>query len=268
MSSFIAEKLDDTHATADTGHMGRRTTSSNRSRRIADLVRRRIERGGERLWRLEDFRDLSFTAVAQALSRLTSRGGLERLSKGVYYHARPTAFGKSLPNPAEMSQLASQRKTVFPSGIAAANLLGFTTQTARRSEVATSALSLPRKLIGGDTIIHTRRPEAWAGLSGADAQLLDFLRRGGRTSELSQEETVRRTVVLLSERGRFERLLKIAGSEPPRVRAMLGAIGDQLGKKPAALRRLRASLNPLSRFDFGLLAGLPHAKSWQAKERR
>jgi hypothetical protein len=248
--------------------MGRRSTSLSGSRLIAGLVRRRIERGGERLWRFEDFRDLPVTAVAQALSRRTRKAMLERLSKGIYYHSRPTDFGKSLPNPADMSRLVSQRKTVFPSGIAAANLLGLTTQTARRSEVATSALSLPRKLIGGDTIIHTRRPEAWAGLSDADAALLDFLRRRGKTSELSPEETVQRTLVLLSERGRFTRLVRIADTEPPRVRAMLGAIGEQLGKKPATLRRLRASLNPLSRFDFGLLRGLPRAKSWQAKERR
>lgn len=268
MSSFIAEKLDVLATNTDTGHMGRRTASSISSRRIAGLVRWRMERGGERLWRLEDFRGLPFTAVAQALSRLTRQGRIERLSKGVYYHSRPTAFGKSLPNPADLSRLASQRNTVFPSGIAAANLLGFTTQTARRGEVSTSALSLPRKLIGSDMVIHTRRPEAWAGLSDADAALLDFLRRGGKTSELSLEETVRRTVALLSERGRFERLLKIVDSEPPRVRAMLGAVGEQLGKKRATLRRLRASLNPLSRFDFGLLTGLPRAKSWQAKEHR
>ena len=35
-----------------------------------------------------------------------------------------------------------------------------------------------------------------------------------------------------------------------------------------SLRRLRASLNPFSRFDFGLLVGLPHARSWQATESR
>ena len=52
------------------------------------------------------------------------------------------------------------------------------------------------------------------------------------------------------------------------MRAMIGAIGEQIGKKPAALARLRASLNPLSRFDFGLLAGLAHALNWQARGRR
>ena len=49
---------------------------------------------------------------------------------------------------------------------------------------------------------------------------------------------------------------------------MLGAIGEQIGKKGTILGRLRASLNPLSRFDFGLLAGLRSAKRWQAKERK
>ena len=180
------------------------------------FVRQQIERGGERLWKLEDFRDRPFAAVAQALSRLTRQGRLERLSKGVYYRTRDTSFGKSRPNPAAIQRLASRRKSVFPSGIAAANLLGFSTQTAKQNEVATSALSLPRKLVGSDTVIHTRRPEAWASLSESDAALLDFLRRAGRTSELSPEETIRRTIMLFSEKGRFERLLRIAASEPPR----------------------------------------------------
>jgi len=167
-----------------------------------------------------------------------------------------------------MRKLASRRKTFFPSGIAAANLLGFTTQMAGRGEVATSALSLPRKLIGGDTVVHTRRPEAWARLSDADAALLDFLRRAGTTSDLSDEETLRKTLTLSSEKGRYERLLKVADTEPPRVRALLGAIGEELAKKPIALRRLRDSLNPFSRFDFGALRGLRHAKKWQARDHR
>jgi hypothetical protein len=48
---------------------------------------------------------------------------------------------------------------------------------------------------------------------------------------------------------------------------MIGAIGQQLGKNRGALRRLRNSLNPFSRFDFGLLAGLRYARDWQAKGR-
>lgn len=247
--------------------MGQSTTSG-RSRQITAIVRNHIERGGERLWRLEDFRDLPFGAVAQALSRLTRKGLLQRLSKGVYYRPRQTTFGKSLPNPAIMQKLASRRKTVFPAGIAAANLLGFTTQMAGRGEVATSALSLPRKLIGSDTVVHTRRPETWASLSDQDAALLDFLRRAGSTSELPDEETLRKTLGLFSEKGRFERLLKVSNTEPPRVRAIMGAIGEQIGKSPSALKRLKESLNPFSRFDFGALHGLRYAREWQARDHR
>lgn len=245
--------------------MARVTNRSRSDRQVTTIVWRRIEAGGERLWRLGDFRDLSPSAVAQALSRLTHQEKIERLSKGVYYRARNTAFGKSRANPAQILQLATRDGTVFPSGIAAANLLGFTTQNPGRNEVATSALSLPRKLVGTDTVIHARRPEAWAGLSEADAALLDFLRRAGKTSELSSDETVSRVLSLFSEKDRFNRLLKIADTEPPRVRAMLGAIGEQLSPKSPALRRLRSSLNPLSRFDFGMLGSLPKARDWQAR---
>jgi hypothetical protein len=243
------------------------TALKHDTRQIASTVRQRIERGGD-LWRFEDFRDLPFPAVAQALSRLTKAGTIERLSKGLYYRPRQTALGKSRPNPAAISKLASQSKTMFPSGMAAANLLGFTTQNPRHSEMATSELSLPRKLVGADAVIHTRRPAAWAQLSETDAALLDFLRHGGKSSELSPDETTRRVLMFMAEKGRFERLLKIASTEPPRVRAMLGAIGEQLGKGEKSLRSLRASLNSLSRFDFGMLAGLRCARNWQAKESR
>lgn len=249
--------------------MGSMTTPiSTAARQVATVVRDRINRGGERLWRFADFGDLPFVAVAQILSRLARGGDVERLSKGLYYRSRETTFGRSRPNPAAIRTLAAQQGTVFPSGVAAANLLGFTTQAPRRAEVATSAQSLPRKLMGDDTVIHTRRPAAWAGMSQADAALLDFLRRGGKTSELSPQATVKRTLALCAERGRFARLLAVAATEPPRVRAMLGAIGEQLGKSAKALRPLRASLNPLSTFDFGLLSRLACARAWQAKVQR
>lgn len=247
--------------------MGPTAKSKAQSPRVMRLVRQRIERGGERLWRFDDFRDLPFSAVAKALSRLTRVGTIERLSKGTYYRTRQSTFGKSRPNPTTIRQLAARHKTVFPSGLAAANLLGFTTQTSRQSEVATSALSLPRKLVGDDTVVHTRRPEAWAGLPEKDAALLDFLRHGAKFSELGQEETIKRIFSLLLEQGRLDRLLRIAETEPPRVRAMLGALAERLGKNGRALHRLRASLNPLSRFDFGMLTALPNAIGWQAKER-
>lgn len=234
----------------------------------AEIVLSRIESGGERVWRFADFEGLPPAAVAQALSRLSRRGVIQRLGKGLYYRSRVTPFGESKPNRSVIRGLASRRRGVFPAGLSAANQLGFSTQNPARVELSTDGVSLPRLLIGDDAVVHTRRPHAWRGLSQDDAAFLDFLRNRGVTSELSPEETVSHVMRLAVERGRLQRLLKIAETEPPRVRAMLGAIGQQTGISVAKLRRLRKSLNPLSRFDFGVLAGLSYAGEWQAKERR
>lgn len=232
----------------------------------AALIQQRIESGGERLWRMGDFQDLPFAAVAQALSRLSRKGLIERLSKGIYYRPRLTALGSSRPLPSSLQTLASAKGPLFPAGLAAANLLGFTTQSAGRVEVATSRASLPRKLVGVDVVIHARRPDAWARLTQVEAALLDFLRRGGQHSELAPAETCQRLLSLLTVPGRFENLLKVAPTEPPRVRALLGALGERLGKPQRLLQPLRNSINPYSRFDFGLLSILPNARAWQAKE--
>jgi len=75
---------------------------------------------------------------------------------------------------------------------------------------------------------------------------------------------VQRLVRLLTVPGRFERIAEVAISEPPRVRAMLGALGQQAGVRAELLKPLRQSLNPLSHFDFGRLRELRHAREWQA----
>jgi hypothetical protein len=243
-----------------------RKTTEAAARTATETIRSKIEGGGERVWRFADFAGLPAAAVAQALSRLSRQGLIQRLGKGLYYRPRTTAFGPSKPNRSQIQGLPLRRKGVFPSGVSAANLLGFTTQNPGRVEVATDGPSLPRLIIGKETVIHTRRPESWRELSQEDAAFLDFLRNRGAASELTPEETVSRLIALAGEQGRLVRLLGVADSEPPRVRAMLGAIAEQLGTAGGKLKHLRSSLNPLSRFEFGILAALVHAAAWQAKE--
>ena len=138
---------------------------------------------------------------------------------------------------AHIRSLAFGSKGVFPAGIAAANLLGFTTQNPARIELATdSSASLAsssarmRSFTRGGRRRGGRYPKM-------DAALLDFLRNRGESSELPPEETVEKLLQYFREPGRFERLLKVAQSEPPRVRAMLGAIGEQIGQPESAPRR-------------------------------
>jgi len=269
VASFTTNKLDDDLNPGDNSTMKTKPEIIRPAAgSTAMTVRARIESSGERLWRLADFHGMPFMAVAQTLSRLSRQGVIQRLGKGLYYRSRQTAFGPSRPNMDHIRSLAARQKGVFPAGIAAANMLGFTTQNAARIELATASPSLPRLFLRKDALVHTRRPPAWRTLSESDAALLDFLRNRGASSELSPEETVAKLLHYFREPGRFDRLLKVAPSEPPRVRAMLGAIGDQIGQPENSLAELRKSLNPLSRFDFGILAALAYARRWQAKERK
>jgi hypothetical protein len=241
------------------------TTKSHRPARtqsIAGIIRQRIESGGEKFWTLADFPGPPATAVAQALSRLTRLGELQRVSKGLYYRSRDTVIGKSRPS--RDAILARRLKyPLKPAGLTAANFLAFSTQNPALREFATTVNAVS---FADDTIhVTTRRPESWEDLSSEEAALLDFLRGRGRHSELSPERTKERLIKLLSVPGRFERLVAAAPTEPPRVRAILGAVGQEMGVSPDILSMLRNHLNPLSQFDFGAFRVLKHAREWQAK---
>ena len=228
----------------------------------ASFVRRKIERGGARFWRYSDFADLPQFALAAALSRLYRAGELQRVGKGVYYRPQPTSFGPSIPASSAIAA-ATTHAQVHPAGLSAANVLGLTTQNPGRPEYATSAPAHPKAL--RNAIVHTGRSTQRTHLSAEEGAILETLRERGDSSDLPPEETLERLLRLLAEDGRLSRLARASLSEPPRVRAMLGALGQQLGAPSKELDRLRGSLNPLSRFDFGRLRALRYAREWQAK---
>ena len=242
--------------------MAKRLPEKAQTASAAQLVRQRVVRGGPRFWRHSDFDDLPASAVATALSRLAREGVLRRVAKGVYYRSTPTTFGLSVPG-ASAAAAQTLRAPVHPAGLTASGVLGLTTQNPRRPEYATPAPASPTAL--RNAIVHTGRPQGRALLSAEEGAILEVLRDRARSSDLSAHETTERLLRLLTDEKRFARLVGVARDEPPRVRAMLGALGQQLDMPPRLLDRLRRSLNPLSRFDFGELASLPHAKEWQAK---
>lgn len=228
----------------------------------ARAVRERVKRGGARFWRHRDFEDLSPSGVATALSRLAREGALKRVNKGVYYHPVSTSFGPSIAG-ASAAAAYTVTATLHPAGLTAANMLGLTTQNPKTLEYATPAPTRPQILARAR--VHTKRPPQREALSAKDGAILETLRERARSSDLSPPRTVETLVRLLAEDDTFERIATAALFEPPRVRAMLGALGQELGVPDDKLARLRESLNPLSRFDFGDLGQLRHAREWRAK---
>ena len=229
-----------------------------------ESIRQRILAGGERFWNHQDLADYPSATIAKTFTQLVKEGVLQRISKGHYYHPRPTRFGYSQPVRSELPYQLTQTR-VYPAGVNAANLLGFTTQNAIDGTFATTANSLPTAWLGQRAKLFTRRPSTWGNLAATEAALLDFLRSRGEWSDLSLTETNQQLLNHFRVPGRFERLVAIAHAEPPRVRAMLGAIGQELKYAKVLLQQLRTGLNPYSRFEFGKLSSLWYAQEWQAK---
>lgn len=213
----------------------------------------------DRVFTLSDFAHLPRAAVSLALSRLAKRGDLRRISRGVYYRERQTVIGpsKAGQSAVELSLLRGAR----PTGLSAASLLGFSTQ-----QPATPAYAITQR----DAITRVKgvkmvRQRASHDLSDEDGALLEFIRDRAKWSELTDSATLDRLKYFFQDQQRFDRIANASLSEPPRVRAILGAIGELTGADPNVLAMLANSLNPTSKFDFGRLAILPNAKFWRAK---
>jgi hypothetical protein len=72
-------------------------------------------------------------------------------------------------------------------------------------------------------------------------------------SDLSPSETNLQLLNYFRVPGRFRRLVAIANAETPRVRAMLGSIGQELKYAKELLQQLKTGLNTYLRFEFGKL---------------
>ena len=231
-------------------------------RAAAARIRRQIEESPDQLWRPSDFSGLPGPAVGTTLSRLARDGTLTRLRPGVYYRPRPTVVGPSRPAASDVVARTSH-EPLFPAGLTSASSLGFTTQNPAHLEYATTASSAPAGM--SNAKVTARRPQAWRRLTSQEGALLEFLRDRGDTTDLSDADTTQRLLQLLREGKTLDHLLRVAPDEPARVRAMLGALAEELGVSDRRLRALRNTLSPLSTYDFGRLRALTYATKWQAR---
>lgn len=245
---------------------------------IAHAVTTRVRRGGDdRLWTYADFPGVGRTALAAALSRLVKAEELTRVRRGVYYRPKRTVFGLSTPDPEALADavLRARGEAPLPSGVGAYNRLGLTTQVSGAVTRATRRRAAPAA-VGRVTLYATPRPlDAQKGIRPEERTALDALRDITRIPDARPEDVLRRLGMLVRA-GELDyvRLARYSRAEPPRVRALLGALGEELrhanaGRRVPAevLDELRESLNPLTSFVVrGARAALPHAAAaWKIK---
>ena len=130
-----------------------------------------------------DFLDLgSRAAVDQALSRLTKRGVLQRLGRGLYHYPKSSpTLGPLSPSPEEIAGAVARKRGIRlqPSGARAANALGLSTQVPARSVYLTDAPSGTIRLGRQTLVLKHAAPRRMAGAGTTPAAVIEALRHLG-----------------------------------------------------------------------------------------
>ncbi|MCI0625597.1 MAG: hypothetical protein L0387_28785 [Acidobacteria bacterium] len=236
---------------------------------VAHIVLGRIKRDGEdRLWTYKDFADLPTLAVSGSTKSPDQKASHSACPKGCLLRPARYAIRNNQPGPSSVAAAVLTRRGIAwsPSGLAAYNRLGLTTQV---SPTTTFAVSRKVRLTSADGshIKLSLRPAAVVrGASADERAVLDALRELRWIPDTTPEHVIERIADLFrSNRVSFERVARFARREPPRVRAALGAIGNSIGADANILEALKRSLNPTTHFSLRLSDKLAPAREWNIR---
>jgi len=209
-----------------------------------------------------------FMTAAKAIERLIAKGVVGRVSSGLFYRPRPSAFGMLQPNEAELLRpymFERGKRIAYITGTALYNNLGLTTQVARTLKIA----SQDRRISISTDTMEARPVRSYVRVTDRNFQLLgllDALKDLKKISDIDMGSALdnisQRISALPAEDIRL--LIKCCLHYPPRVRGLLGAILENNGTT-TGLSELRKSLNPLSKYDTGVQHLLPTAKQWNVR---
>ncbi|MGE0528979.1 MAG: DUF6088 family protein [Bdellovibrionales bacterium] len=236
-------------------------------RTVTDIVRTKIKRKGPgSTFSYSDFEGLSFIAVAKALSRFTKEGWLVRVRKGIYHFPKETALGKTMPRLNDLLEKTPWTHGLILTGSSATSSsasynLGITTQVPAEIVLIGDYPNRTMDLAG--TKIKTRRRNTahLKHLGETEFDILETIRRINKTpgADAGEVITAIKKHVLKCD---VKSLAHAALKEPPRVRAVLGAMLDEIIKYRKLSVPLKKSLNPLTTYNLGLAKYLAHADAW------
>ena len=240
---------------------------------VAEQIRKKIQRIPES----EPFgyadlgiADNDFFSAAKALERLQKKGTIKKLAKGIFYRPEESVFGIMPPNYDTLlkNYLYKNGKRVgYVTGSGLYNQLNLTTQMAFRTKIATNR---NRKKIE-ISWLKTNSVKAYAKVSEENFELLGILDAIKDIKLIPDTVPNNATKMLMARIKNFpkeaiEGLIKYALQYPPRVRALLGAIVENIFGDEYDLTKLKKSLNPSTSFKLSIkTADLPTIKNWNIK---
>lgn len=207
-----------------------------------------------------------FSAAAKAIERLIKKGIIRRVSTGVFYKPKQSAFGELRPREDELLKphlIEAGKRIAYITGGSLYNRMGLTTQVPKTIKVASKIKRVTTKI--GKT--QVKPVKSYVDVTNENyhlLEILDALKDFKSIPDLDQKSaiTLLKNKICKLTKSDLSKMVRYAIKYPPRVKALLGAILE-LSKNQSSIESLKANLNPLTTYKLGLKEGtLPTAAKW------
>lgn len=206
-------------------------------------------------------------SVIKMLNRLASEGVIAKISKGRFYKPKRSVFGALKPKQEEIVKdlLEKDGEVVgYLTGYSVFNRLGLTTQVPNIIQIGTN-MRKNKKERGLFTISFVTQPNPITKGNIPLLQLLDAIRLIKDIPDTTVTRSCKRIIAIIRDFDKkdTDRLLVLAEKYPPMVRALLGAMIENIYGTSKALS-LWNTLNPLTSYKVGVGEQvLPEIKKWR-----
>lgn len=210
-----------------------------------------------------------YSAATKAIERLIERKVIKRVSTGLFYKPKKTAFGELRPREEELIKpylFVNNKRIAYITGIALYNRMGLTTQIPKIIKVA----SRSKRITISSGSIQAKPAKSYVDVTNDNyyiLEVLDVLKDFTKIPDLDKKMVIKILLNKLSELSKKDiiRMIKYDLQYPPRTRAFLGALLSELNLKKET-NILKQSLNPLTIYELGINEKLlPTAPKWFIK---
>ena len=228
-----------------------------------------IESGNTFTYKDLDIKKEEYSAASKSIERLIKKDIIKRISTGVFYKPKQTVFGELKPDEEKIITpylFKNGKRIAYISGLLLYNKMGLTTQIPKETSVASNK----KRIYISKGNIKAKAVKSYVEVTEKNykfLELLDALKDFKKIPDLNKKSAISILSRKISElnKKQIKELIKIALEYPPRVRAFLGALLENLNAN-INTKSLDDSLNPLSEYELGLTKDiLPTVKKWNIK---
>ena len=214
--------------------------------------------------------DKCTSSIIKSLNKLAKKGKIQKLAKGKFYKSRSTKYGDTKPPAYEIVKdfIEKDGKLIgYLTGHAIYSNLGLTTQISNRIQIGTNKY---RRSLKRDkyTVSFVIQPNHITKDNYELLQILDSMRFIKQIPASSVNEVCERLKWLVAQLPPQKQttIVNLSLKYTDSVRALLGAILENMNVEPQLFDKLKKTLNEISEYKLGISEKtLSNLKNWRIR---